>query len=214
MTHVTRALQNHDLSEEGINFGSHTYFFLKTQGHGGPLRMRDQLNAGATSERTRTCKTIHTIDAPIYSNKAYIKGWLWRPNDIRGPCGPKASWHLSYTWGKTPKNPHPGNLSRPEIVSEPAARQARMLPPVPQRWTWNSLSSFNVKYYSSSWKIIVGILYIDIISLTLSLRIKLSSRWHFIIVIGYPFWHRDIIFIIILLCSALWTNACIFFIIY
>ena len=31
-------------------------------------------------------------------------GWQWRPNDIRGPWGPKASWHLSNRWGKTPKN--------------------------------------------------------------------------------------------------------------
>ena len=30
-------------------------------------------------------------------------GWLWWPNDIRGPWGPKASWHLSYRWGNTPK---------------------------------------------------------------------------------------------------------------
>ena len=29
--------------------------------------------------------------------------WLWWPNDIRGTCGPKASWHLSYRWGKPPK---------------------------------------------------------------------------------------------------------------
>ena len=54
---------------------------------------------------------LHTIHALIHSNKANMKGWLWRPNDIRGPCGPKTSWHLSYRWGKTPKKPHQGNLS-------------------------------------------------------------------------------------------------------
>ena len=52
-----------------------------------------------------------------------------------GTLGPKASWHLSYRWGKTPKKSHPGNLSRPGIESGPAAWQARMLPPVPQWWT-------------------------------------------------------------------------------
>ena len=62
-------------------------------------------------------------------------GWLWWPNDIWGPWRPKASWHLSYRWGKTPKKPHPENLSRPEIEPGPAAWQARMLPLVPQRWT-------------------------------------------------------------------------------
>ena len=64
--------------------------------------MSDQFNAGATSETTETWKTIHTIRA---SNKANMKGWLWRLNDILGPCGAKASWHLSSRWGKTPKNP-------------------------------------------------------------------------------------------------------------
>ena len=42
----------------------------------------------------------------IHSNKANMKWWLWRPNDIRGPCGPKFSWHFP------PKKPHPRNLSR------------------------------------------------------------------------------------------------------
>ena len=42
VTHGTRALQAHDLSGEGINSGSHTYFF----DHTGPPQMRDKLNAG------------------------------------------------------------------------------------------------------------------------------------------------------------------------
>ena len=53
VTHASRALLSQDLSEEGINFESHTYF-LTTQGHGRYPRMTDQLNAGATSETTRT----------------------------------------------------------------------------------------------------------------------------------------------------------------
>ena len=60
--------------------------------------------------------------------------WWW-PNDIQGPWGPKASRHLSYRWGKTPKKPHPGNLSWPGIEPGPAAWQACMLVPCPQRWT-------------------------------------------------------------------------------
>ena len=64
--------------------------------------------------------------------------WLWMIMMAKwysGILGPKASWHLSYGWGKTPKKPHPGNLSRPGIEPGPAAWQARMLPPIPQRWT-------------------------------------------------------------------------------
>ena len=52
-----------------------------------------------------------------------------------GTMGPKASWHLSYSWGKTPKKPHPGNLFRLGIEPRPASWQAHMLPPDPQQWT-------------------------------------------------------------------------------
>ena len=82
----------------------HIHNFLTTQGHGVPPRMSDQPNDGASSETTQTWKMRHTIHAPIHSNKANMKGWLWQSNDIRGPWGHKASWHLSYRWGKTPKN--------------------------------------------------------------------------------------------------------------
>ena len=42
----------------------------------------------------------------------YDEWWWWRrPNDIRGPCEPKAPWHLSYRWGKTPKdNTHQAHI--------------------------------------------------------------------------------------------------------
>ena len=134
VTHATLALQSHDLSGEGINSGSHTYF-LTTQGHGWPPRKSDQPNAGATSETAQTWKTIRTKHTPSHPNKANMEWWLRRPNDIRGPSGLKASWHLSYRWGKTPKKPNPGNLSRPGIEPVSSAWQARMLLSVPQRWT-------------------------------------------------------------------------------
>ena len=86
--------------------------------------MRDQLNAGATFEKTQTWKTIHTIHSLIHSKKADMKAWLWWRNYIRGSAGPKASWQLSYRWGKPPKKPHPGNLSRPGNEPGPAAWHA------------------------------------------------------------------------------------------
>ena len=103
--------------------------------------MRDQLNAGAISETTQTWKAIHTIHTPIHANKVNMKGW-WGPNDIRGPYGPKASWDLSYRWGKTPKKSH-ANLSRPVIEPGSAAWQTRMLPPAPQWWTKTNIGLFN-----------------------------------------------------------------------
>ena len=85
----------------------HIHTFLTTQGHGGPPRMSDQPNAGATSETVQTGKTIHTKHTLSHPNKANMEWWLRQPNDIRGPCGPKVSWRLSYRWGKTPKKTSP-----------------------------------------------------------------------------------------------------------
>ena len=103
VTHAARALQSHDLSGEGIKLWITYILFFTTQRHGGPPRMRDQPNAGANSETVQTWKTIHTKHILSYPNKANMEWWWRRPNDIRGPWGPKVSWHLSYRWGKTPK---------------------------------------------------------------------------------------------------------------
>ena len=67
----------------------HIHTFLTTQGHGGPPRMSDQPNAGATSETAQTWKTIHNKHTLSHPNKANMKWWLRRPNDIRGPWGIK-----------------------------------------------------------------------------------------------------------------------------
>ena len=95
---------------------------------------------GLSSRQHQRERQYTRVTHPIIRTR-WMKGWLWRPNDIRGPCGPKASWHLSYRWGKTPKKPHPGSLSRLDIKPGPAAWQARMLPPAPQRWTVLNLIS-------------------------------------------------------------------------
>ena len=89
----------------------------------------------------RQYTTKHT---PSHPNKANMEWWIRRPNDSRGHWGPKVSWHLSDRWGKTPKKPHPGNLSRPGIEPELAAWQARMLPLAPQRWTYQNFTILNM----------------------------------------------------------------------
>ena len=120
----------------------YAHTFLTTLGHRGPPRISDQLNAGATSETRQTWKTIHNIHASFHSNKANMKGWFWRPNDIRGPCEPKDSWHLSYKWGKTPKKTSPrrlfptGDRIRTRCTtSVHATAYYCLLPPAWQRWT-------------------------------------------------------------------------------
>ena len=93
MTHATRALQS--LSGEGIKLWITYIFFFTKQGHGGPPRMSDESNAGATTETAQTWKTMHTKHTLSHPNKANMEWWLRRPNDIRGPWGPKVSWHLA-----------------------------------------------------------------------------------------------------------------------
>ena len=131
VTYAARALQSHVLSEEGINFGSHAYFFDHTR----TWRVSpDEWSAQCRGHLRDNTNMIHIIHSLIHSiNADVIRVRLWWPNDIRGAKGPKASWNLSYRWEKTLKKPHPGNLSRPRIEPGPAAWQARMLPPIPQQ---------------------------------------------------------------------------------
>ena len=44
----------------------------------------------------RACQHLRSL-ASVMND--YV--WLWCPDDIRGPCGPKTSWLLSYRWWKT-----------------------------------------------------------------------------------------------------------------
>ena len=147
VTHASRALQSHYLSGEGISCGSHTYDHTRTW-----RASTDECSAQcrATFETARTLKTIHIIQSLILTG-GYEKDDSWWQNDIRGPSGPKVSWQLSYRWGKTPKNSHPGNLFRPEIETEPAARQTRMLPPAPQR------CSFLVVEYIVNFRVVIDL---------------------------------------------------------
>ena len=77
--------------------------FLTTQGHGGPPRMSDHLNAGATSETAQTKDNTHQTHTQSSRQGEYgmmITMVKW----YSGTLGPKVSWHLSYRWGKTQKN--------------------------------------------------------------------------------------------------------------
>ena len=51
---------------------------------------------------------------------------LWK-DDIRD-VGTEFSWHLSYSWGKTPEKPQPGKLTRSGIEPGPAGWETTMLP--------------------------------------------------------------------------------------
>ena len=82
----------------------HIHNFLTTQGHGRSPQMSEQLNAGTTSETTRTLKTITSITHTFILTKRMWERWSWWPNDIQRPGGPKASWHC-LTGEEKPRKP-------------------------------------------------------------------------------------------------------------
>ena len=137
-----------------LNYGSHAYLFDHTR----TLRASpDEWSAqcrGQLRDSTNMKDNTHQAHTPSHPNKANMEWWLRRPNDSRGPWGPKISWHFSDRWGKSPKKPHPGNLSRPGIEPGPATWQARMLPLAPQRWTLSKITKENnyVSYNMGCWK--------------------------------------------------------------
>ena len=117
--------------ERRLNYGSQTYM----EGHPGwvispvpgpPPRQHKH-------ERQYTPSTHSVITTRRIWNDDYDGQMIF--GDLGGS---KVSWHLSYRWGKTPKKPHRGNLSRPGFEPGPAAWQARMLPLAPQRGTINN----------------------------------------------------------------------------
>ena len=125
-----------------LNCGPQTYFFdytrtrraspdewsARCRGH-----LRDSTNMKDNTHQAYT----HSYQQGEYGNDDYGGQMIF--GDLGGP---NVSWHLSYRWGKTPKKPHPGNLSRPGIEPGSAAWQAHMLPLVTQRWTVNESSRF------------------------------------------------------------------------
>ena len=145
MTHSSRALQSHDLSREGINFDSHKYFFDHTRTwRASPDEWSAQCHCHPRDNTNIKDDTQHSLTRSLILTSGYDKDDYDGQMIFGEPCGPKASWHLSYRRRKTQIKPHPGNLSRPGIEPGPAAWQARMLPPAPQRWTW--VFSKSIKY--------------------------------------------------------------------
>ena len=91
--------------------------------HGNP-GSSDHLNAGATSETTRTLKTIHVTHWHINSNKVDMRRMMIF-GDLVGLTLPD----ICLTGEE---KPHPGNLPRAWNDPGPAAWPTRMLPPAPQ----------------------------------------------------------------------------------
>ena len=134
MTHATRTLESHNLSGEKIDFGSHTYF-SDSQGHGGPPRWVISSMPGHPPRQHEHKRRYTPLTHPLL-----LTSWIWK-DDYDGQVifGDLVGFKLPViclTDEKKPrKNLTQETFSRAGIEPGPAACQARMLPPAPQRWT-------------------------------------------------------------------------------
>ena len=112
-----------------LNYGSHTYFFdHTTTWRASPDEWSAQCR-GHFRDNTNMKDNRYTPSTRRIWNDDYDGQMVF--GDLGGLKFPD----MSYRCGKTPKKPHPENLSRPGIEPGPAAWEARMLPLAPQRWT-------------------------------------------------------------------------------
>ena len=120
VTHATRVLQSHDLPGGGrINLWIIYILFWPHKDMEGLAGWGINSMPGPPPrqhkhERRYTPGTQSIILTRRIWNDDYGGQMIF--GNLRGP---KISWHLSYRWGKTPKKPHPGNLSRPGIEPGP-----------------------------------------------------------------------------------------------
>ena len=127
VTLATRALQSHDLSEEGIKLWiMDTYFFDHTRTW---RASPDEWSAQSRGHlRDSTNMKDNTHQAHTHSSQ---QGQM-----LFGDLGGLKFPNICLSGEEKPrKKPHPGNLSRPGIELGPAAWQARIVPLAPQRWT-------------------------------------------------------------------------------
>ena len=99
---------------------NHIHIFVTTQGlevspDEGSAQCRGQLQDNTNMKDDKLNSRTH------FSNKVDMKGWLWRPNDIRDFVGLKLLDICLTGEEKTRKKPHSGILSRPGIEPGPAA---------------------------------------------------------------------------------------------
>ena len=149
MTHTARALQSHDLSGKGIKLWiTDILFWPHKDMEGLPGWVISPMPGPPPREHKHERQYTPSTQSVIPRRR------IWN-DDYDGQMtfgvlgGPKVSSHLSYRWGRTPKKPHPGNLSRPGIELGPAAWQARMLPLAPQRWTIQMNNLLILGYFQS-----------------------------------------------------------------
>ena len=101
MTHATWALQSHDLSGEEINSGSYTYFFWPHKDMKGLPGWGISSMPGPPPRQHKHERRYTPFMHPFILTRQIWKVDYDGQMIFRGPCGPKASWHLSYKWGKT-----------------------------------------------------------------------------------------------------------------
>ena len=115
------------------NYGSHTYFFDHTRTWRASLDEWSAKCRGHLRNSTNMKDNTHQAHTQLSQQGEYgmmINDGQMILGDLRGLKFPDICLTSEE---KSRKKPHLGNLSRPGIEPGPAAWQARMLPPAPQR---------------------------------------------------------------------------------
>ena len=128
MTHAARALQSHDLSGEGNKLWITYILSWPHKDRAFPVPPpRQHKNERRYTPGTHSCISTRRIWNDDYGGQMIFVDLV----GLRFPDN-------CLTSEENPKKSYPGYLSRPEIEPGPAVWQARMLPPVPQRWTYST----------------------------------------------------------------------------
>ena len=90
-----------------LNYGSHTYLFDHTRTwRASPDEWSAQCRGHLRDSTNMKDNRLHTKHTLRHPNKAKMEWWLRRPNDTRGPWGPKVSWQVR----KNPEKTSPRKL--------------------------------------------------------------------------------------------------------
>ena len=132
MTHAARVLQSHGLSGEGIKLWiTYTLFWPHKDMEGLPGWVLSPMPGPPPRQHKHERQYTPSTHSVIPTRR------IWNDDDDDGQMifGDLESLKFPDICLTGEEKPHPGNLSRLGIEPGPAARQARMLPLSPQRWT-------------------------------------------------------------------------------
>ena len=153
----------------GLNYGSQTYFLDHTRTRRASPDELSALCRGHLRDSTNMKDTTHQAHTQSSQQGEYgmmITMAKWYSGTIGGP---KVSRHLSFRWGKIPKKPRPGNLSRPGPLRDKRACYHLL-------HSGGQITIFNLrKYFHGRMTVTIKFMVSHLIILSVSLQLDWSN---------------------------------------